>query len=151
EEFTKKGQGVVVSLKNEYLIRDANDDGRVSRDEFVFPALGQPWEAGERKLAVEFDIDGDGFISLAEFAIKRQGRHAEMFGLLDRDGDGFLTLAEYAKPRPKSLGSAGPVFFALDVDSDNRLSREEFLEQEKPPAERRTRTDAMAALVRNRL
>jgi Ca2+-binding EF-hand superfamily protein len=151
EEFTKKGQGVVLSLKNEYLIRDANDDGRMSREEFVLPALGQPWEASDRKLAEEFDMDGDGFISLPEFAITRQGRYAEMFGLLDKDGDGYLTLAEYAKPRPKSQGSPGPVFFATDLDADNRLSREEFLDLEKPPAERRTRPDAMAALVRNRL
>jgi Ca2+-binding EF-hand superfamily protein len=145
EEFTKHGQGIVVSLKNEYLTRDANDDGKVSREEYFQHALGKPSEEGERKQAEQYDMDGDGFLSLAEFAITRQGRFAELFALLDKNGDGFLTLVEYAKPRPTGLANVGPIFFAIDVDADGRLSREEFLEQDKPAAERRSRPDAAAA------
>jgi len=148
-EFLKQGQGVVMSLKNEYLARDANGDGKMSREEFE--ALGQAWETDLRKQAEEYDLDGDGFLSLVEFAVTRQGRFAELFGLLDQNGDGFLTLVEFAKPRPKSLPNPGPIFFATDVDADGRLSLEEFVEQEKPETERRTRPDPLIALARRRL
>jgi len=151
DEFTKFGQGVVVSLKNEYLMRDADDDGRMSREEFVLPSRGRPWEALERKQAEEFDQDGDGYLSLVEFAVTRQGRFREMFGLLDRDGDGVLTLAEFAKPRPRNSRQAGAVFFAIDVDADGRLTLDEFLEQEKPVAERRARPDPVVEMARSRL
>src|SRR4029077_1621248 len=111
EEFTKRGQGVVVSLTNEYLTRDANDDGKLSRDESFLPSLGQPWEAQDRKQAEEYDMDGDGFLSLAEFAITRQGRFAELFALLDTDGDGSLSFLEYRTPhRPESHPSLGQPF-----------------------------------------
>ena len=151
EEFTRRGQGVVVSLKNEYLTLDDDDDGKVSREEYVRPWLGHAWETGAGEQFGHFDQDGDGFLSLVEFAVTRQGRHAELFGLLDRDGDGFLTLREFAKPRPKNLFDWVPMFFARDVDADGRLSLEEFVEQEKPPAERRERPEALAALAANRL
>jgi Ca2+-binding EF-hand superfamily protein len=151
EEFTKFGQGVVLSLKNEYLMRDADDDGRISREEFVRPSLGRPWEALERKQAEEIDQDGDGSISLLEFAVTRPGRFRELFGLLDRDGDGVLTLAEFARPRSRNDRQSGAIFFALDVDADGRLAPDEFLEQEKPVAERRARPDPVVAMSRSRL
>ena len=150
-EFMKQGQGVVISLKNEYLARDADGDGKLSREEFVREALGQARENDLRKQAEEYDLDGDGFLSLVEFAVTRQGRFAELFGLLDQNGDGFLTLFEYAKPRPKGLPNAGPIFFPLDLDADGRLSLEEFVEQDKPEAERQTRPDPLIAVARQRL
>ena len=153
EEYTKRGQGVVVSLKNEYLARDADGDGRMSRAEFYREALGKAWENDIRKQAELADVDGDGFFSLLEFAVTRTGRFAELFALRDTNGDGFLNILEFLALLPKEQWPfVGRDFYAADLDADGRLSLEqEFVEHKKPVADRRTRPDPLVALATQRL
>ena len=71
-----------------------------------------------------FDADRNGATSLAEYE-EAVGR---TFAAADRNSDGALGYIEYSGWAETWLGSAtalpGP--FAIDVDGDNRLSREEF-------------------------
>ncbi len=99
------------------------------------------WE----QLRADYDVDGDGRVSRAEFAqvmlsgdADRQGYYGQRMGrlvslfadALDADGDGFIEPTEYlalfgAAPGldPQMVEAA---FERLDADGDGRISREEF-------------------------
>lgn len=76
---------------------DDNDDLVVTRAE---------WSAG----FIEFDRDGDGLLTPAEFRFNNS-----MFVLADVDEDGFVTLDEW-----------NDVLFDLDVNGDDLLDLDEF-------------------------
>lgn len=129
EEFEKRGEGVVPSLRNRYLARDADGDGKMSREEYYSPSLGTKWEQAAKTEAVEFDADGDGFLSLLEFTATPQDPLAakEVFELADENADGFLDYSEFLKLQPPSRKAAQHrSFYSWDADNDQRLSLEEY-------------------------
>jgi hypothetical protein len=71
------------------------------------------------------DRDGDGAISLAEFAGPR-----EWFEALDKDGDGLLTKDDFdwsaGSPLTAASGKARALFDTVDTDSNGQISREEW-------------------------
>ena len=110
--------------------------------------------ADERKQAGQLDVDGDGTLSLLEFAIGRYHHFEELFALQDADGDGSLSFLEYRKPhRTEFHASLRHPFHLADLNADGGLSLEEFLEHKKPVNEtgKRIRPDAMVVLAEKRL
>lgn len=132
EEFSQQGQGVTLSLKNKYLARDLDDDGRLSREEYFHPFIGSQWDQAARNEAAQSDVDRDGFLTLLEFSFtpQEQPYADEVFPLMDADGDGLLSRAEFVKPYPRvRWPEAGARFCRYDRNADGRLDRDEFLHQ----------------------
>jgi Ca2+-binding EF-hand superfamily protein len=84
---------------------DANQDGKVSREEFVaylerLPAIREAVAELARTILRLADRNGDGKISPAEYTALSQAygvdapAAAEAFGHLDRDGDGLIDTEE---------------------------------------------------------
>jgi Ca2+-binding EF-hand superfamily protein len=139
------------SLADKFKALDADGDGRVSREEYFRPNLGTKWEQASKDQAALHDLDGDGFLSLTEFACSPRGVFpaAELFPILDADGDNLLTLAEFLRYRPKAQWrGAGAAFYRSDTDASGGLNLHEFLEQGKGD---RQRTDPILREVEKRL
>ncbi len=130
---------------------DADHDGRLSAAEFtanvrraeasqralrIFTILDEDgdkslaWDEYRRHPAaatvVNLDADGDGGLSMAEYATINQshvklGRMKQVFTAWDRNGDGRLTEDELATA-PTEHG-----FYSRDKDGDNLISEEEFV------------------------
>lgn len=109
---------------------DANEDGRVSADEFKAveidramrrgggqrmrprergPRMGGKPGEGDFEAA---DVDGNGALSPQEFdALRREARRKRVFERMDSDGDGYLTVDEFSarmlRPR-RASGAKGP-------------------------------------------
>jgi len=130
---------------------DRDGDGRVSHEEYVRPNVGTKWEQASKDQAALHDLDGDGFLSLVEFACSPRGTFpaVELFPILDADGDKRLTLAEFVRYRPKSQWpGAGAVFYRSDTDASGQLDLDEFLEQGQGD---RQRNDPILQEVEKRL
>lgn len=96
--------------------RDADDDGQLSEEEAARPRRrGREPEATDRELVLEcvretvadwegpfevedrfdnIDLDGDGYISLAELSTSLEVRARVLFDRIDADGDGLISLEE---------------------------------------------------------
>jgi Ca2+-binding EF-hand superfamily protein len=69
----------------------------------------------------EFDMDGDGRVTVAEIEAFRVSRFAE----LDADGDGQVSRQEFMDHAAARAGErAGTMFDRLDADGDGMLSRD---------------------------
>jgi Ca2+-binding EF-hand superfamily protein len=122
-------------LEIKYAIRDADGDGRLSREEYYAPHIGGQWEQAARNEALQHDLDKDGFLSLLEFAMTPHGatKSEVLFRLLDSDKSGALTRTEFLQATPKEqwLGVA-TAFYRSDTDGDGVLSLDEYLHQGEP-------------------
>jgi len=130
---------------------DRDGDGRVSHEEYVRPNVGTKWEQAAKDQAALHDLDGDGFLSLGEFACSPRGTFpaVELFPMLDVDGDSLLTRAEFVRYRPKAQWpGAGATFYRSDTDASGQLDLNEFLEQGKGD---RQRIDPILREVEHRL
>jgi Ca2+-binding EF-hand superfamily protein len=139
------------SLAENFKALDRDGDGRVSHEEYVRPNLGTKWEQASNDQAALHDLDGDGFLSLAEFACSPRGGNptAELFSILDADEDNQLTLGEFLRYRPKTQWrGAGAAFYRSDTDASGGLDLHEFLAQGKGD---RQRTDPILREVEKRL
>ena len=116
---------------------DANDDGRVSAEEFVAADLeradrgrDRARRGGERAARADgkpgdfevVDADGNGQISPQEFEARRQAqreaRRKRVFERVDADGDGFLSPDEF----PSRAGRLA----AMDANGDGIVDRDEI-------------------------
>lgn len=93
---------------------DANNDGNITRDEF----LARPVAMFDR-----MDANDDGVISTAERPQRRERPEGERAERRDRpnpdtDGNGSISRAEFA-----AMGAS--MFDRLDANNDNRVTREE--------------------------
>ncbi len=130
---------------------DANGDGKVVLDE-----VPEARREGFRQLLTRADKDGDGGLSLQEFARGMMAQQAspkrpqterdpaQLFRRMDRNGDGKVTadeIPEERRPMIERMIQAG------DKDGDGALTREEFSALAKnrpnrpqPPANNPTKT-----------
>lgn len=56
----------------------------------------------KRPVFADLDLDGDGYITFAEFETREipRGDHSEIFGHIDADGDGSITEEELSSHKP---------------------------------------------------
>jgi len=89
---------------------DANQDGKVTREEF---------HAARRLLFLQHDQNGDGVLGPSEVRRPAPAADADAFARLDADGDGVITRAEWD-------ADGGRLFERLDTNADTVLSRDEL-------------------------
>ena len=143
-----------------FQVLDANGDGRISEEDFDLIGtkvcaqfgIATDSEAGRKvcgsylawwnQLRRDLDTDGDGEVSLAEFAAAYKDGGGERYfaeqlghtvkavvDMVDADRDGFISEAEYLKlfavaTPDREANLAG--FRELDTDGDGRVSVAEF-------------------------
>ena len=107
---------------------DVNGDGKISASELgsIMGSLGHPaTEEALKKMIVEVDTDGDGFIDLNEFVeLNTKGvdfdeameNLKDAFSVYDMDGNGVISADELQKVM-RSLGDGFFFFFFLGVVS----------------------------------
>lgn len=118
---------------------DANNDGRLSREEYKAFVDDQRPENPKS----EWDTDGDGKLSEAEIEAARAAMRAKLearflarFNEADTGGggedgtepDGLLTLEEFTNTLPDDVSAdrAKAAFDRLDTDDDDKISKDEF-------------------------
>ena len=120
------------TLRGKYLSRDADGDGKLSREEYFRNFIGTQFEQAAKNEAEQSDVDGDGYLTLLEFSFAPQEQFygEELFPLMDADGDNFVVRAEFIRPHPHALWTqAGARFYRSDSNADGRLDRDEFIHQ----------------------
>jgi Ca2+-binding EF-hand superfamily protein len=130
DEFIPSGDPSQAHLRGLFALHDTDGDGRVSRSEYSAPHIGGTWEQAARQESVEFDRDGDGFLTLLEFALTPRGTDdlPTVFELFDADGDQRLSRDEFLGPQPPiQRTTARATFYNRDTNGDAVLSREEFM------------------------
>lgn len=118
-----------MDVRTLYSARDTNGDGAVSCDEYVAPFIGGQFEAAARAEAAQYDFNGDGSLSLLEFALTPQPPETRsiLFELLDSNTDKQLSWSEYqerfpTQQRPQQFAE----FCQRDLDANRQLTKEEF-------------------------
>lgn len=130
--------------------RDANNDGRLSWNEFYLEKSPQLIAQG-RWFFDHFDRDKDGFLSYAELEFDGSLDKVPpevLFAARDLDGDGKVPFAEFfgeAKPSQSDaraldgyemrLAAAENQFLSADKDSSDYLDREEFVDSQRAAIE----------------
>lgn len=108
-----------------HTAQDANQDGKLSQDEFRFdtgPALAALSAEYFRKL----DVNQDQTLSLSEWPFQTSHPEAK-FVMLDADGDGELTEAEFTAEGNLPVDRLRRDFLVFDADSNGRMTLAEFL------------------------
>lgn len=120
---------VTVREKEIYKAMDADGSGFVTRDEFLTYKVGRPVqisdelkkkiiagiEAGDQMAFAVIDVNGDGQITIAEFAAFSDVE----FEIFDADQDGRLTPGEYDLALKRQ-------FKGLDSDGSGTVFREQY-------------------------
>lgn len=111
--------GIEISQEEvEKVSQLANDDGEVTKDEFVSYARNSDFFKSQLD-----KNDGDSMASKREAVAKAE----RAFKLFDKDNDGFITKDEFQKISKKlSREQIEAVFSKFDKDGDGVLSFEEF-------------------------
>ncbi|XP_043725588.1 probable calcium-binding protein CML23 [Telopea speciosissima] len=127
---------------------DANGDDKLSSTELgnVLNALGSETSPDEiKRMMVEIDTDGDGFIDLQEFADFHRGVNngdarstadgirelKDAFNLFDRDKNGLISVTELHMILKNlgencSLHDCSKMISSVDADGDSNVNFEEF-------------------------
>jgi EF hand len=122
QRFDQDGDGLVSAgefpgTDDQFDRQDINGDGYIDASEVPEPPPQGPPDP--EKIVAEFDTDGDGQLSSAEFP-----GPADQFNNLDTDGDGFLSARELLAGRPGQ--GQGDGFDTDDTNQDGRVSEAEF-------------------------
>jgi Ca2+-binding EF-hand superfamily protein len=123
DDLLRMADGRVVDFAS-FLAIDRNRDSKLSADELAMVS------SGERGGLASVDSDGDGIISLAEFASRKSPFLRDVvaiFQAADRSGDGNLDLAELHAATPdhrQHLIQSN--LAAFDEDRDQQLSFTEY-------------------------
>jgi len=129
KEFGQAKPEPLLALYREFLRRDLDLDGRLSRDEYAKPSLGTKWEQIAQEEAVRYDRDDDGSLSWEEFEISPPGSPApeRRFAAWDKDRGGTLDENEFLRsiPEAERLRHRWP-FLHRDLNADGRLDFEEW-------------------------
>ncbi len=129
KEFQQASPEPQLALYRDFLRRDLDLDGRLSRDEYVKPNLGSKWEPIAREEAVRYDINDDGFLSWEEFEISPPANPLpeRRFAGWDRDRNGTLDESEFLRsiPEAERVRHRWP-FLQRDLNADGRLDFEEW-------------------------
>lgn len=110
---------------------DSNNNGFIEFKEFG----GNKGNGGN--LFAQLDVNADKRLSREEFTVEWHTAPIELFENDDKDGDGFVSFDEFGGPKglegeggggEGEGGDAAPenMFAILDIDSDNRISQDEF-------------------------
>ncbi|MDB5342944.1 MAG: h [Schlesneria sp.] len=129
------------NVVSDFLMFDADRNGRVSRDELV--SRVEPWRKNLGDLSFPgFDTNGDGQLTLAEYRLTPISNPITNWGAAqtDRNGDGMLDELEFLAERGPSgqlwlCGLAPLVFRRLDTNGDGYLNDTEFEFQGKLPTQ----------------
>lgn len=122
---------------------DVNHDGKISSSELgsIMASLGQPaTEEDLKKMLVEVDSDGDGFLDFDEFVeLNTKGVDTDKiledlkdaFKVFDLDGNGSITAEELQKVMKNlgdecSIAECRKMICGVDSDGDGTISFEEF-------------------------
>jgi Ca2+-binding EF-hand superfamily protein len=89
--------------------------------------------SGFRRIVRRLDLNGDGQLSLKEYAKNPHFRNNPagtrgFFGAADTNHDGLMSPNEYAWQRIIT-DEARKIYFAMDADGDRRVTRGEFLQK----------------------
>ncbi len=115
--------------KSKFALRDVNNDGRLSHEEYYAPSVGTKWEKDAKAASIKYDCNADGFLSLKEFAWTPNGttNPQEHFSLLDSDKNSQVSLTEYlllCSGQKENISRS--IFLRRDSDADSVLSLKEF-------------------------
>lgn len=93
--------------------------------------ISEKTKDGFRRIVARLDLDGDGKLSLKEYAKNKHFRNNPagtrgFFAGADTNRDGFMSLNEYAWQRIIT-DEAKKIYFLMDTDGNRRVSREEFI------------------------
>jgi|GEM_PF-2768060 len=131
-EFREADVTFQPKLFDRYFSLDQDGDGKVSRDEYVRPAVGTQWDAIARVEAELFDADDDGFLMWKEFLASPRGSIAlsDRFYGLDKNDNQRLDLNEYLHTfAPDERRLRRVMYYRMDLNSDGHVDREEWLRQ----------------------
>ncbi|MBX3444029.1 MAG: EF-hand domain-containing protein [Planctomyces sp.] len=149
EEFLAPAEEWRPHIRARYLMRDVNNDGRMSKEEYYTPLIGGQWEEAGRSEAEIFDADGDGIISLFEFAMGQiwNLNDQELLSVFDSNSDGHLSRLEFIRRRPQDKWFEAAVeFLRRDANGDNVLTLDELATGQEPVC-----IDPVLELARERL
>lgn len=133
QELMLPGEKWRPHVRARYAMRDQNSDGKVTREEYFTPFVGGQWENAARDESVQYDSDGDGNISLNDFALGQilLLKPQELLDLFDSDQDGQLSRSELITLRPKLQRMDSSIdFLRRDRDGDGLISGSELLRED---------------------
>jgi len=128
-EYQAAGPERILFVFGDYIRRDVDADGRVTREEYIRPNIGSQWEQAARAESELFDLDDDGVLSWKEFQNSPPGgpSHAQRFAGLDRNEDQTLTASEYLHMFPLAEQRNARLFFGRkDSNGDGSLDFAEW-------------------------
>ena len=123
---------------------DENGDGVLQESEIVMMLRDQGMgeakaKRAARSMMIDFDVDGNGVLSLDEFAaispMKQLSVDSNLvektFSEMDKDGNGYITLNElqaYVEKHPqlKAVAASKQILEDVDLDDDGKISRDEY-------------------------
>lgn len=122
---------------------DANNDGSISKTEFMAGERAQKNPERAAKAFAHMDSDGDGQLSPNDFAQRRNNgggkggkrpNPAKIFKHLDKDDNGSISKREFlsGERAQKNPEMAAKLFGRLDADNNGEITPDEFAKRPRP-------------------